>query len=487
MLDQGGPAGPSGPAAVSVLLVGDPHTGQRRFARMIAGIVGDGMLHVTDAEELRGLALERLATLFDQPGSVLLLERLDAAVLDAQDPRVLLRTLRTVRARARTPMITTCDPRSFRRFAREYPELERTFRVFHLPELRDVEERTTLLRVLADERRASLDTVAWDTAREDLTRLRGPGDLTGARLVEAYLTGAYQRALGRGGGARDRVVLQAQDFAGVPETIEPALRPAGDVDGYLETLHQMIGLEEVKTEVDRLAAEADEPVNLVFEGPQGTGKATVAGIIGGVFGVLGVLPSGHLIQCRPEHLLGRDGLETELRTAAMVQQAEGGVLLVQQAERLTPEAVAELFRGFREHPYQLVLAGRDLGDLLRANPDIEATFLKLDFAPPTDRELVQLFTRLAEAKLYVVEEELRVELMARIATAREAGDGDFAYGRTIHRWFDETVARQARRLAGLVGADAMTAARLTSRDLPESGLERILGELNQTLRAEPEH
>ncbi|MEO3786988.1 hypothetical protein ABGB12_27000 [Actinocorallia sp. B10E7] len=479
-----GPAGPSGPAAVSVLLVGAPHTGQRRFARMVAEIVGDGRLRITDAEELRGLALERLATLFDQDGPVLLLERLDAAVMDAQDPRVFLRTLRTVRARAGTPMIATCDPRSFRHFAQEYPELERTFRVFRLPELRDVEERTTLLRVLADERRASLDTVAWDVAREDLIRLRGPGDLTGARLVEAYLERAYQRALGRGGGARDRVVLQAPDFAGVPETIEPALRPAGDVDGYLDTLHQMIGLEEVKAEVDRLAAEADEPVNLVFEGPPGTGKATVAGIIGGIFGSLGVLPSGHLIQCRPEHLLGRDGLETELRTAAMVQQAAGGVLLVQQAENLTPEAVAELFRGFRENPYQLVLAGRDLGGFLRANPDIEATFLKLDFAPPTDRELVQLFARLAEAKLYVVEEELRVELMTRIARARE--DEAFSYGRTVHQWFDETVARQARRLAGLVGADAMTAARLTVRDLPESGLERILGELNQTLRGGPE-
>jgi len=47
------------------------------------------------------------------------------------------------------------------------------------------------------------------------------------------------------------------------------------------------------------------------------------------------------------------------------------------------------------------------------------------------------------------------------------------------------VARQARRLAGLAGADAMTAARLTSRDLPESNLERILGDLNQTLRGDP--
>ncbi|WP_148086297.1 hypothetical protein [Actinocorallia herbida] len=472
----------TGPVAVSVLLVGTPHTGQRRLARMISGIVSDGALVVRDAEDLRGLALERLATLFDPGGSAVLLERLDVALLDANDPAVFLRTLRTVRARARTPLIATCDPRSYRRIAEEHPELARVFRVYKLPELRDIEERTTLLRVLADERRASLDTVAWAAVREDLVRLRGPGDLTGARLVETYLERAYNRALGRGGGARERLVLEAADFSGVAESIEPALHPGGDVDGYLDLLADMIGLETAKAEIERLAREAEAPVNLIFEGPPGTGKATVAGLLAGIFGALGVLPSGHLIQCRPEHIVGRDTLETELRTAGIVRQAEGGVLLVQKADGLTPEAVAELFRGLREHPYMLVLAATDIDPFLTANPDIAATFERVDFTPPSDRELVQLFVKLAEKKLYMVDEELRLELMTRFARFRDSEQ--FAFGRTVHTWFDDTVARQARRISGLTGADALTVARLTTRDLPESGLERMLGDLQQTRRPE---
>lgn len=470
----------SGPVAVSVLLVGTPHTGQRRFARMISGAVSDGALTVHDAEDLRGLALERLATLFDPVGSAVLLERLDVALLDANDPRVFLRTLKTVRARARTPLVATCDPRSYRRISEEHPEIAQVFRVYRLPELRDIEERTTLLRVLADERRASLDTIAWDAVREDLQRLRGPGDLTAARLVETYLERAYNHAVGRGGGAQERLVLQAVDFAGVAESIEPALRPSGDVDGYLDLLTDLIGLTEVKAEVERLAREADHPVNIICEGPPGTGKATVAGIIAGIFGVLGVLPSGHLIQCRPEHILGRDALETELRTAGIVRQAEGGVLLVQKADGLTPEAVAELFRGQREHPYMLILAATDIDPFATANPDIAATFDRLDFIAPTDRELVQLFVKLAEKKLYMVDEELRLELLTRITRFRD--NKDFAFGRTVHQWFNETVARQARRIAGVVGADALTSARLTVRDLPESGLERMLGDLQQNRR-----
>ncbi|GAA3241217.1 hypothetical protein [Actinocorallia longicatena] len=481
MLDQGGAAvAPKGPPAVSVLLVGGVHTGQRRLTRMIAQIVGDGGYRLSDAEDLRGLALERLATLFDPGGQTVLIERLDAAILEAADPKVFLRALRTIRGRAGTPMIATCDPRSFKRFVQDHPEVQEIFRVFRLPELRDVEQRSTLLGVLAQERRASLDGAAWAVAREDLGRLRGPGDLSGARLVEAYLDRACQRALGRG--ARDGLVVRAEDLTGVAESIEPALRPAGDVEGYLETLRDLLGIPEVKADVERLAEEADGPVNLLFEGPSGTGKTTVAGLVGGIFGALGLLPSGHLIQCRPVHLQGRDALETELKVAGMAQQADGGILLVQDADRLPQAVVSELFRGMREHPYMLIIAGTDLSRFLQANPDVAATFQRLTFVPPSDRELVRLFTGLAENKLYLVEEELRVELMARIARARD-GEG-FAYGRTIREWFEETVVRQARRLAGAPGADALTVARLTVRDLPESNLEIILGELHQTRRAE---
>jgi hypothetical protein len=466
---------------VSVLLVGGPHTGQRRFARMVALTVGDGALRSSDAEDLRGLALERLATLFDPQGPVFLLERIDAAMLEAPDPRAFMRTLLAIRVRARTPMVATCDPRSYKRLLQDHPELATAFKVFRLPELREEGQRLSLLRVLADERRASLDAAAWETATADLARLRGPGDLTAARLVEAYLDRACQRALGRGGGAGDRLVLQEKDFAGIAESIEPALRPAGDVDAYLRLLGKMIGLTAVKADVQRLAAEADTPVNLIFEGPPGCGKATVAGIIGGIFGALGVLPSGHVIACRPTHLLGRDSLDTELRVAGMVQQAEGGLLLIQESDRLTPEIVSELFRGLREHRFILVLAGASMSRMLDANPDIRATFQQLDFEPLTDRELVQLFQQLAENKLYLLEEELRIELMTRFARARD-GEG-FAFGRTVKAMFEETAARQARRLSGVQGADALTVARLTTRDLPESNLERIMGDLH---RANPQ-
>jgi hypothetical protein len=100
----------------------------------------------------------------------------------------------------------------------------------------------------------------------------------------------------------------------------------------------------------------------------------------------------------------------------------------------------------------------------------------VEFADFGDRELVQLFQRFAEQHLYMLDEELRVELMARFARMRD--HESFAYGRTVRELFEETVARQAARLAGQA-VTAATVARLSARDLPETALMRMLGDLHQ--------
>jgi hypothetical protein len=129
-------------------------------------------------------------------------------------------------------------------------------------------------------------------------------------------------------------------------------------------------------------------------------------------------------------------------------------------------------------------------DFLADIPNFRAEFLDpLEFAPLTDRQLVKIFQKFAERDLYLLDEELRVELLARFARLREE-DG-FAYAITVRRLFDETVARQASRLAGAAGGQpgspagsagpvtATTVARLTARDLPESVLERIMGHFRE--------
>ncbi|WP_344591378.1 hypothetical protein [Actinomadura vinacea] len=497
--------GPSPNSGVpNVLIVGAPHSGQRRLARLIAltladAGLGDGAIRAHDADDVRDAAAERLPGILTRSGPAILFERLDVAITGAGDPVAAATAVRRARRgpAATAPLIATCEPRAYKRLLQDHPRLIEGFRVYRLPDFSDLDRRMTLLHLLADERRVTIGSSALEAARADLDRLRGPGDLVNARLVEAYLDQSCQRHLERAGGAsRDRLVLTPDDLAGVAEGIEPALRPPGDIDGYLRQLDQLTGLREVKQAVRELAEEAGlaadrarhgvgggEPLHLVFVGPSGTGKTTVAGLLGGIYAALGLLDSGHVVACRPVHLAGRDRIDTEGRVASMVEQALGGVMLIQEGYRLdrTPEVVDELRRCMRERGRRLMVVcsglAPEMEGFLAGNPSFGSEFGRtLEFEGMGDRDLVGLFQTYAERDLYILDEELRVELLARFAGLRE--DPQFAFARTVRQLFEQTVARQAARLAG-ADVNAATVARLTARDLPESPLEQMMGDFRE--------
>ena len=498
------PGGASGEVAPGVLLVGAPHTGQRRLTRMIAlaladAGMGDGSMRTAHADDVRMAATQQITLAVDRDGlsagagadgsSVLLFERLDTAIMEAFDPAAVVDAVLQIRQdNAGAALVATCEPRAYRRLAADHPDLVATFRIFRLPDLTGPDARLTLLHILADERRVTVDSAGLAAVRADLDRLRGPGELVNARLVETYLERACYRHVGRAGASRDRLVLTPADFAGVAEEIEPAVRRAADIEGFLRELDELIGQDAVKQTivgiVDEVqAAGTDAAVRqLIFLGPPGVGKATVAGLLGGMYATLGVLESGHLVACRPVHLAGRDAVDTEIRVSAMVEQAMGGVLLIEEAERLVPSVAGELLKHMadRRAEFAVVCCSNAPGrmtEFLAANPDFRAEFADpVEFAPFTDRQLVRIFQRFAESDLYLLDEELRVELLGRFARMRE--EPGFEYAITVRRLFDETVARQAGRLAG-ANVTATTVARLTARDLPESALERMMGHFRQ--------
>jgi hypothetical protein len=485
----------------ALLIVGEPHAGQRRLTRLVARTlagagVGDGSVRTADGSNLRGDHVTAVIAILRGSGPPLLFERLDRAVLDSSDPDGVVAAVMSARE-TKTALIATCEPDSYARLNDRFPELTGAFQVFRLPDLTGVQARLALLHVLADERRVTITASGLDVVRGDLTRLGGHGDLVGARLVEAYLERAVARHVERAGAPRDRMVLVPVDFAGVAEEIEPALRPPRDVDGYLRGLEEMIGLDEVKRTVGGLVTEArmaadraarglpsgNPSRHLIFLGRPGTGKATVAGLIGGIYAALNLLDTGQLVVCGAKDLTGSE-------TAAYVDRAAGGVLLIEDASLLDrmPAAVDELARlmAERRDKFMVVCAGLpdEMEGFLLAHPGFRAEFGAIvEFREPTERQLVQLFSRLAERDLYMLDEELRVELLDRFAGMRRYPG--FAFADTVRRLFDQIVARQAARLGGAQVTPAAVA-RLSIRDLPESEAGELLEELRPTRRRSPE-
>uniref|UniRef100_A0AAU2K0Z0 AAA family ATPase n=1 Tax=Streptomyces sp. NBC_00049 TaxID=2903617 RepID=A0AAU2K0Z0_9ACTN len=314
-----------------------------------------------------------------------------------------------------------------------------------------------------------------------------PGD----RLAVEQLTSADNGAPDAWGSAADAEAAGDGRLPGGAAVATPAEAQAEG--GAVAELQSLIGLDEVKEQVltlinlNRMAqrrAGLGMPAppmsrHLVFAGPPGTGKTTVARLYGSILASLGVLRSGHLVEVSRADLVAQIVGGTAIKTTETFKKALGGVLFIDEAYTLLSdsagsgadfgrEAIDTLVKLMEDHREDVVVVAagypKEMTDFLASNPGLASRFTRsVEFSDYSSEELVTIVERMCSAHRYELDGEARPALHAYFE--RIPRDAGFGNGRTARKVFEEMVDRQASRLATRGDVDERDLTLLTAEDV----------------------
>ena len=216
-------------------------------------------------------------------------------------------------------------------------------------------------------------------------------------------------------------------------------------------------------------------LHMVFMGNPGTGKTTVARILGKIFREMGVLRKGHLVEVERADLVGEYIGHTAQKTREQIKKALDGILFIDEAYSLArggekdfgKESIDCLVKAMEDHKDNLILilAGyqREMAHFLRINPGLRSRFpIHIIFPDYTMEELLEIAELMLRQREYQLDKGAREEIIKILQRSSGAAVENPGNARLVRNIIERAIRRQAVRIVGqekLEREDLMTITR----------------------------
>lgn len=267
-----------------------------------------------------------------------------------------------------------------------------------------------------------------------------------------------------------------------------------DLETLMAQMEDLVGLDEVKKDVKnlinlvkvrKLREENGLPntamsLHMVFMGNPGTGKTTIARLLGGMYAAIGVLSKGQLIEVDRSGLVAGYVGQTALKTQEVIKSALGGVLFIDEAYSLSSggeqdfgrEAIETLLKAMEDHRDDLIVivAGytEPMEGFLSSNPGLESRFNKFFSFPDYDGDqLYKIFLSQCKKNSYELTKKAQKDAKEIFCAMYENRGENFGNGRDVRNFFEDTIVRQCNRLAAMESPTKEDLQTITPKDLRE--------------------
>lgn len=249
------------------------------------------------------------------------------------------------------------------------------------------------------------------------------------------------------------------------------------LDELLEDLNNLVGLANVKDKVNDLIVfqtvqkkrqekglyNQKSTLHMAFTGNPGTGKTTVARIVGHVYRKIGLLSKGHFVEVsRTDLIAGYQG-QTALKVKDVIERAKGGVLFIDEAYSITEndhsdsygrECLTELTKALEDYRDDLVVivAGytKPMQAFFESNPGLRSRFNTfIEFDDYCTEEMIEILDSMCQANDYQLDDKLKDMLKEHFEEIINQKDESFANGRLARNLYDDLIMKHAKRVVNL--------------------------------------